>query len=287
VLSSGSGLMGPRIRTLKPEIWHSADFLRLSWLGRLAFVTLITQADDEGRLKTDAVTLSTFLVPASADEVEAQLLVMEDRGMVRRYGGRDRQRYLQVVNWNAHQRIDRPTKSGIPPPPISKPRRALGDSSRSRARPRIGSDQTGSEGIRPEPPKGSPVANGDALVLTPPISLSRAEQVFDAWRQRWHPAARFTRERHAKTDARLRAGWTVEDLVLAATEGCANDPWAERNAGLNNDLKNLLRDDSTVEKFLELARTPLSQRMASGKSRAAQLDRVYAEAQHDAREADR
>lgn len=279
--------MGPRIRTIKPEIWHSADFLRLSWLGRLAFVTLITQADDEGRLKTDAVTLSTFLVPAVPDEVEAQLCVMEDRGMVRRYGGRARQLYLQVVNWSAHQRIDRPTKSAIPPPPISKPRRALGEPSRSRARPRIGSDQTGSEGIRPDPPKGSPIANGDALVLTSPVSLTPAQQVFEAWRQRWHPIARFTRERKAKTDARLHSGWAIEDLVLAVTEGAANDPWVERNVGLNNDLKNLLRDDSTVEKFLELARMPLSQRMPGSQSRAGQLDRIYAEAQRDAREAQR
>ena len=58
-----------RIRRLKPDIWQSADFARLSLVGRLAFVIMITQADDEGRLRTGAhhLALAFFLFFRVAD----------------------------------------------------------------------------------------------------------------------------------------------------------------------------------------------------------------------------
>jgi hypothetical protein len=254
--------MGPRIRTIKPEIWHSADFLRLSWLGRLAFVTLITQADDEGRLKTDALTLSTFLVPAVAGEVEAQLQVMEDRGMVRRYGGRNRQLYISLCNWPAHQRIDHPTKSKIPPPPISKPRRVLGESSRRIRSDRNGSDQTGTGSISTT---SHSAIGGDLLVLQAEVSVSPFDQVWQAWlgsralfaieqgRRVGH--VRLDEARRRRINNALKT-YPLED-VLDAVEGWRFSPHhcGENDRGtVYNDLDLLLRDAKHIEEFRDYKR---------------------------------
>lgn len=262
MMKDGSPEVGPRIRSIKPEISRSPDFTKLSNTGRVAFYALIGQADDEGRLQGfDAQHLAaTYCAPGtSSAEVAEQLDLMESLRMIRRYGGRSGVLYTSLLQWSAHQRIDKPKTSAIPPPPLSKRRGLVGDRSATRL---TGSDQTGEdqirpERIRPEPPKGSPATDGGVLVLTPPVSLSPVEQVFEAWRLRWHPTAKLTPERKAKISARLLERWSVEDLVLAVTVGAERDPWAERHVGLNDDIKNLVRNGSTVEKFLELANGPV------------------------------
>lgn len=141
--------MAPRIRSIKPEIWQSADFVGLSVLGRLAFVALISNADDEGRLRTDTSHLAKiYLSGAPRLAVEAQLARMEAFGMIVRYQAEGHP-CVMVTNWSAHQKVDHPSKSRIPGPPDSpKPRedsRGFAERSLSRARPRTGSDQTGSD----------------------------------------------------------------------------------------------------------------------------------------------
>lgn len=254
--------MGPRIRTIKPEISTSPDFVKLSNVGRVAWYALIGQADDFGRLQGfDAHHLATtYCAPGTSEkEVSDQLDLMENLEMIRRYGGRTHALFTQLCNWSQHQKVEKPKVSRIPAPPLSKRRGLVGDSSGTRRAKsvhtgpdRTGSDRTGSDRTG-SPPIGSPVGAADALVLVPPISLSQTEQVFEPWRVMWHPTARLTKERKAKIDGRLREGWSVADLTEAVTRGAANDPWAERHVALNDDIKNLLRNSGTVEKFLELA----------------------------------
>ncbi|MDQ6910592.1 MAG: hypothetical protein M3Z84_07405 [Actinomycetota bacterium] len=143
-----------RIRSMKPELWHSVDFLDLSFLGRLMFLCLISQADDAGRMKAGAAHLvQVYFGGADVAEVEAQLEVMHRRGMLVRYvvDGVD---CMQLTNFLAHQKIDKPSPSRIPPPPNSpRVRRGVGERSsivRARARAGIGSDRRGSEGSVPD-----------------------------------------------------------------------------------------------------------------------------------------
>lgn len=104
----------PRIRSLKPEIWQSADFEALSLVGRLTFIALISNADDYGRIKTDAKHLVTsYLHGGSVAQVETQLERMEQRGMVVRYG----EGCIALRNWEAHQKVPHATKSRLPEPP--------------------------------------------------------------------------------------------------------------------------------------------------------------------------
>jgi hypothetical protein len=274
---------------------RSPDYVKLSNAGRVAWFSLISQADDFGRLQGfDAHHLAaTYCAPGTSDEeVAGQLDVMESLGMIRKYGGRSGDLYTALLQWPAHQRVDHPTNSRIPEPPISKPRRRLAtirEGSRalaSRVRPRTGSEGTGPDRTG-SPPKGPPVGEADVLTLVPPVSLSPVEQVFEAWRQRWHQTAKLTGERRSKIEARFRDGWSLEDLIEAVTTGLANDSWAERHLALNDDIKILLRNGSSVEKFVGLAKAPPTVLLPASRSRAGQLDRVYAEAQARAREEDR
>lgn len=106
----------PRIRSLKPEFWESEDVEALSPLGRLAFIWLISHADDEGRLRAspDHVARKTG-IPAKT--VEAQLERMHRRRMVILYADSDGVPLIAVANFRKHQVINKPTVSQLPPPP--------------------------------------------------------------------------------------------------------------------------------------------------------------------------
>lgn len=140
--------MRPRIRTIKPELWSSSDVMELTPLGKLAWIALISLSDDEGRLKTDVRHLDAVALRSGAlSELQAQLDLMEDRGMIHQWTD-DHASYIAVLNWKEHQKINRPSPSTLPEPPsgeLHESHGAFSETSRPRARPRIGSDRIGSE----------------------------------------------------------------------------------------------------------------------------------------------
>jgi DNA-binding HxlR family transcriptional regulator len=173
-----------RIRSIKPEIWESADFLALSPYGRLAFICLVSNADDAGRLKTNAYHLAHRLPGIRPSVLEGQLLRMEQLGMIVRYavaGGEDTQRgrsvtmrgrsltvreqsavnAVQLRNWAVHQKIDHPSPSRIPEPPeIREAARGAREDSRRSAR--APADRKGSERKGSKPGARTREANTDA-----------------------------------------------------------------------------------------------------------------------------
>jgi len=137
--------MKPRIRTLKPEIWQSRDAIALSAVGKVAFVGMITLADDEGRLETDPQHLKDVVLHdnASLEEIQAQLELMTAKKMLVLYQVNDVP-YAQLLNWNKHQKVDHPRPSALPPPPPNGTSRAA---SRSLAN---GRESSRSRGDRPD-----------------------------------------------------------------------------------------------------------------------------------------
>ncbi len=106
----------PRIRTIKPEFPQSESMGRVSRDARLTFVLLWTLADDAGRLRGNSRMLASLLFPYDDDaksRIDDWLLELEREHCVQRYTV-DGDAYLQVTNWDQHQRIDRPTPSKIP-----------------------------------------------------------------------------------------------------------------------------------------------------------------------------
>lgn len=125
-----------RIRSIKPELPQSESMGNVSRDARLTFIQLFTLADDEGRLRGNSRMLASLLFPyddgedgrprTTGKDVEAWMVELEREGCIVRYQI-DGAAYVQIANWLIHQKIDKPSKSKIPP---------FDESSRTLANPR-------------------------------------------------------------------------------------------------------------------------------------------------------
>ncbi|MFG3130306.1 hypothetical protein [Streptomyces tendae] len=107
-----------RIRTIKPEAFVSESLAAVTLTAERTFFGLLTQADDQGRYRDHAAIIAGQLwvlrpehTPA---EVEKDLAQLSDAGLICRYKAPDERRYLHVVTWHKHQKINRAGKSRIP-----------------------------------------------------------------------------------------------------------------------------------------------------------------------------
>lgn len=100
----------PRIRTVKPEYFTHPEVTELSIPARLLFISLWTQADDEGRLydQPKKIEGNSFGEndSVSVDELLSELAA---KGRIARYEARNR-RCIQVRNFTKHQPVP-PSKS--------------------------------------------------------------------------------------------------------------------------------------------------------------------------------
>ncbi|MTE20176.1 hypothetical protein F0L17_13860 [Streptomyces sp. TRM43335] len=107
-----------RIRTIKPEAFVSESLAAVPLTAERTFFGLLTQADDQGRHRDHAAIIAGQLwvlrpehTPA---EVEKDLAQLADAGLICRYKSPDDKRYLHIVTWHQHQKINRPSKSRLP-----------------------------------------------------------------------------------------------------------------------------------------------------------------------------
>lgn len=106
-----------RIRTIKPEYPQSESMGRVSRDARLLFVNLFTICDDAGRARGNSRMLASLLYPYDDDAkglIDGWLSELVDEGCIVLYSV-DGSHYLEVTNWLEHQKIDKPSKSKIPP----------------------------------------------------------------------------------------------------------------------------------------------------------------------------
>ncbi|MEV0553846.1 hypothetical protein AB0I27_10350 [Streptomyces sp. NPDC050597] len=107
-----------RIRTIKPEAFVSESLAAVSLTAERTFLGLLTQADDQGRHRDHAAIIAGQLwvlrPEHTPSDVETDLAQLSDAGLICRYKGPDEKRYLHVVTWHQHQKINRPSKSRLP-----------------------------------------------------------------------------------------------------------------------------------------------------------------------------
>ncbi|MGW6558500.1 hypothetical protein [Streptomyces hydrogenans] len=107
-----------RIRTIKPEAFVSESLAEVSVEAERTFFGLLTQADDHGRHRDNAAIIAGLLWPLRAEHtsvhVEDDLHQLANAGLVCRYTGCDGRRYLHIVSWSEHQKIDKPSQSRLP-----------------------------------------------------------------------------------------------------------------------------------------------------------------------------
>jgi hypothetical protein len=108
----------PRIRSIKPGFFRSEDVSALPFRARLTWIGLWTHCDDAGRAKDNARLIKGDIWPLDSvnlRDIEEDLATLADHGRIVRYEV-DGKRYLEIVNWHAHQAISKPTASRIPAP---------------------------------------------------------------------------------------------------------------------------------------------------------------------------
>lgn len=109
--------MSGRIRSVKPE-WLEDERLALaSDAARTLSIALILLADDYGNGRANTVQLTGRVFPGKPPEHLANALEeLLSIDYVRLYEV-DGQRYFSIRNWSKHQRVDKPGKEKVPPPP--------------------------------------------------------------------------------------------------------------------------------------------------------------------------
>lgn len=110
----------PRRRMVDPQIWRNEKIGSLPDAGRLLFIGIFSQADDDGRLKASPRYLMASIFPYDKDKKEEDIKHLRDQcaelGLIRLYTN-GKEEYLDIPGWLEHQQIrkDRYEASKLPP----------------------------------------------------------------------------------------------------------------------------------------------------------------------------
>lgn len=110
-----------RKRMISPEIWESQDFSALSDVAKIVFISLFSHADDEGRGKADPTFVKNTTFPYDEGRRVADIksaLSEIARSMSVQFYSVNGIEYYFMTNWERWQKVDKPSKSKLPPPPI-------------------------------------------------------------------------------------------------------------------------------------------------------------------------
>ncbi len=109
----------PRRRMVDPQIWRNEKVGSLPDAGRLLFIGIFSQADDDGRLKASPRFLMATIFPYDNDKTAEDVKLLRDQcaelGLIRLYSNGNEE-YLDIPAWKEHQHIrkDRYTPSTLP-----------------------------------------------------------------------------------------------------------------------------------------------------------------------------
>lgn len=230
-----------RIRTIKPEFPQSESMGRVSREARLLFIQLWTVADDFGRLRGNSRMLASLLYPYDDDApklIDAWIdeLVGEECVAVYEMDGNT---YMQILKWEQHQRVDKPTQSRLP------------EYSREFARCRESSSRTKDLGPR--------ILDRSLSSAEAPDRPDEILQVFEHWRSvMGHQHAKLDDDRRKRIRNSLKAGYTPA-LLCRAIDGCKVTPHNmgknDRN-GVYDGLSVILKSADQIDRFIGNANRP-------------------------------
>lgn len=109
-----------RKRMISPEIWESQNFSALSDSAKIVFISLFSHADDEGRGRAEPsfVKSSTFPYDENRRVADIKSALSEiARSMSVQFYSVNGIEFYFMTSWKRWQKIDKPSKSKLPPPP--------------------------------------------------------------------------------------------------------------------------------------------------------------------------
>lgn len=115
------GINMARIRYLKPDFFKDEDIGRLPFEVRLFFAGLWGLADKAGRLEDRPLRLKVEIFPYDDVDPEKCLMMLSEpkvgsgQPFINRYST-DGQRYIEIVNWEKHQKPHHTEKESVIPP---------------------------------------------------------------------------------------------------------------------------------------------------------------------------
>lgn len=201
----------PRIRYLKPDFFTDEDLGNLPFQTRLTFAGLWVHADKAGRLEYRPKYLKAMIFPYDAVKIEKEIETLSNgksngKPFVQFYTIENRQ-YLQIMNWDKHQRPHHTEKeSEIPPaPPLNTKEKGMGK----------GNQLNPSMELR----------NGDLTVKEPLKNNTNndAEEIISYLNQKTSRNFKTTPQNIKLINTRLKEGFTKENFFTVIDNQC--DKW--------------------------------------------------------------
>lgn len=282
-----------RIRTIKPLFWDDEIVGAMPATTRLAFVGLFSLADDEGRLPGRAIGVRNKLFmydeATTTDDVERALLQLHHARRIRLYGDAS-QRFIEVVNFAKHQRIQKPQPSQLPAPSSKYPVLPIeGGDEQAITLPVDDHSDTSTTGNGMEwngETHSSPVKPATGLVVLadglgkvtkarkPAVVDPQVAACFRWYCDLWGKVGPFSLELTAKRQRAIEKALKKHgpEKVAAVIRGHHSNDW--RHGQLNrNDISVLLRDDN-IDAGVELAAKAAGLRQSVGGASSSELERM-------------
>ena len=104
-----------RIRTIKPEFWKDEELSELPEITHLFAAALLNYSDDEGYFNANPALIKAELFPLRepSRDIHGMLTELSNIGYLRLFRGSKGKTYGLVVNFEKHQKVNRPTPSKI------------------------------------------------------------------------------------------------------------------------------------------------------------------------------
>lgn len=121
-MSTGRLSVGGRMarkRMIDPDIWTDDKVLKLSWTAVPFYIGLITQADDDGRIRYDVASLRAKIGPrdeVTCEHVEVWMWECVEVGLVLVYE-HENVLFAYLPGWPDYQKVQHPNPSKLPAPP--------------------------------------------------------------------------------------------------------------------------------------------------------------------------
>lgn len=217
------------------------------------FTRLIMKVDDFGAFHADTRLLKSYLFPLLPDiretDISRWLAACEKAGLVRCYVDGKGRNYLQIQNFKQRMRqqvakFPQPDAVQMPADDEKTDEGALDDR-------RLTADCLPDDGESSLEEETKPNPNPKEKKNNPPSE--DVSRIFNHWQSTLnHPTAKLTTERKKKVEARLKEGYSA-DQIIQAIDGCAASPFhrGQNETGqVFDDLELICRNGSKLEGFI-------------------------------------